>query len=233
MVSRKELKNRAKVQLGSGIFSSRWMTALLVCLVYSAIVGLCSLPGSIDSFIQNVKNISSGELANLNITISYTSGIGTVLLLLIGGPLNYGKDRMFLKQARDNEDLLFTDLFKGFTEDPGGNILISIFASLFTFLWGLLFVIPGIVKAYAYSMAYYVKADHPEYDWRMCISESKRLMKGNKGKLFVLDLSFIGWYFVGMLCLGVGIFWVVPYEEATKAHFYQNLLIASAADPTN
>ena len=70
-----------------------------------------------------------------------------------------------------------------------------------------------------------IKADHPDYDWKMCINESKCLTMGHKGELFVLDLSFFGWFFVGALCLGVGTFWVTPYMEATKAHFYQNLLI--------
>ena len=226
MVSRKELKARAKAQLGGGIFTSRWLTALAVCLIASVIFALCSLPGSFSTLVQNVKSLSSGSFENISISFSVGSGLGTVLLIVLTGPITYGKDRMFLKQARDSEDMAFADLFKGFTEDLGGNILISLAATLFCFLWSLLFVIPGIVKAYAYSMAFYVKADHPDYDWKHCINESKRLTKGYKGALFVLDLSFIGWYIVGALCFGVGTFWVTPYAEATKAHFYQNLLIA-------
>ena len=232
MVSRKELKSRAKAQLGGGIFTSRWLTALLVCLVYSAIFGICSLPGSISGVMHNIQSISSGDIANLNIRFSFGSGIGTFLVLLLSGPLTYGKDRMFLTQARDNENLVFADLFKGFTEDLGGNILIGLMTALFAFLWSLLFLIPGIVKAYAYSMVFYIKADHPDYDWKMCINESKRLTMGHKGELFILDLSFFGWYFVGALCFGIGIFWVTPYMEATKAHFYQNLLIADAQTGT-
>lgn len=225
MINRKELKARAKAQLGGGIFTSRWLTALLVCLVYSAVFGICSLPGSISGIMQNIQSISNGDITSLNINISFGSGIGTLLVLVLSGPLTFGKDRMFLKQTRDNEDMVFADLFKGFSEDLGGNILIGLLTSLFAFLWSLLFIIPGIVKAYAYSMVFYIKADHPDYDWKMCINESKRLTMGHKGELFVLDLSFFGWFFVGALCLGVGTFWVTPYMEATKAHFYQNLLI--------
>lgn len=228
MVSRQELKARAKTQLGGSLFTPRWMTALLVCLLFSVIFGICSLPGSVSSIIQNVRTISSGDIANLSISFSFGSSIGTVLVLVLTGPFTYGKDRMFLKQARDNEDMVFADLFKGFTEDLGGNILIGLATMLFAFLWSLLFIIPGIVKAYAYSMVFYLKADHPDYDWKKCINESKRLTMGHKGELFVLDLSFIGWYIVGALCLGVGTFWVTPYAEATKAHFYQNLLIVDA-----
>jgi len=65
--------------------------------------------------------------------------------------------------------------------------------------------------------------DHPEYNWSQCISESKRLMSGHKGELFVLQLSFLGWILVGILCLGVGTLWVSAYAYATTALYYQHL----------
>ena len=68
---------------------------------------------------------------------------------------------------------------------------------LFTILWAMLFIVPGFVKSYSYSMAMYIKVDNPDYDWRKCIDESQRMMQGHKWDLFVLDLSFIGWLFVG------------------------------------
>ena len=99
----------------------------------------------------------------------------------------------------------------------------GLMSSLFVLLWSLLLLIPGIVKSYAYEMIYYIKADHPEYDWRACLKESQKMMKGHKGELFMLDLSFLGWYLVGALCLGIGDLWVIPYHEAAKAQFYLNL----------
>lgn len=113
------------------------------------------------------------------------------------------------------------DMFRGFQDDFGGTFLIGLMTSLFTFLWSLLFVIPGIVKMYAYSMAYYIKLDHPDYGWKACIDESRQLMDGHKWEKFVLDLSFLGWIIVGSLCLGVGTLWVTPYMEATNAQFYE------------
>ena len=82
-------------------------------------------------------------------------------------------------------------------------------------------IIPGIVKAYAYSMAYYIKLDHPDYGWNACITASRQLMDGHKWEKFVLDLSFLGWIIVGSLCLGVGTLWVTPYMEAANAQFYE------------
>ena len=87
----------------------------------------------------------------------------------------------------------------------------------------MLFVVPGIVKHYAYSMSFYIAADHPEYTWNQCMDASKRMTAGHKGELFVLDLSFIGWFFVGALCLGVGSLWVTPYYNASWANYYDAL----------
>ena len=230
MVTRKELKQRAKAQLGGGIFTSRWLTALLVCFVASLLLGALNVPGAISGALQTAKTISEGS-TSVSIHFSLFGSLGSIVFLLLSGPLAYGLNRMFLKQARDNEDMVFADLFKGFSDDFVGNIVLALATTLFTSLWSLLFVIPGIVKAFAYSQVYYIKADHPDYDWKACINESKRLMQGHKGELFVLYLSFIGWFFVGALCLGIGTLWVEPYLEATKAHFYQNLLIVEGAAP--
>lgn len=228
MISRQELKQRAKAQLGGGLFTSRWLTALLVCFVSTLILSAVNVPSAVSGAFQTAKTISQGG-TSVSVQFSFFGFAGMIVFLLLSGPLTYGRNRMFLKQTRDNEDMVFADLFKGFTDDFSGNLLLALATTLFTFLWSLLFVIPGIVKAYAYSQVFYIKADHPDYDWQACINESKRLMQGRKGELFMLDLSFIGWFIVGALCLGVGTLWVEPYMEATKAHFYQNLLIADGA----
>jgi uncharacterized membrane protein len=72
-------------------------------------------------------------------------------------------------------------------------------------------------------MAPYIKYDHPEYSWKRCLDESKAMMKGYKWKLFCLDLSFIGWNIVGMLCFIVGMYWVLPYTKAAQVCFYEEL----------
>ena len=141
--------------------------------------------------------------------------------LIVIGPLEYGQAYIFLKQARDRQPVQLGDMFRGFQDDFGGTFLIGFLTQLFVALWSLLFLIPGIVKSYAYSMAYYVKLDHPDYGWKACIDESRRLMDGHKWEKFVLDLSFLGWIFVGALCLGVGTLWVTPYMAATEAQFYE------------
>ena len=143
--------------------------------------------------------------------------------LIISGFLNFGLCRVFLQRVRSQKDKIdIADLFCG-SEYFGDLLVLDLLRSLFTFLWSLLLIIPGLVKTYAYAMAFYLKHDHPEYDWRKSLDESQRYMKGYKWQLFCLDFSFLGWYILGSLCCGVGVLWVVPYHEAARANFYENL----------
>lgn len=192
-MNREEIKARARAQLGGGIFQNAWMMGLVVCL----------LIGLLETTATSVLPVVGG--------------------ILVLGPLEYGMAYIFLKQARDGQPVQMGDMFHGFQDDFGGTLLIGLMTGLFTFLWSLLFFIPGIVKAYSYSMVYYIKVDHPDYDWKMCIDESRRMMNGHKWEKFVLDLSFIGWILVGSLCLGVGTLWVTPYMTAAEANFYESI----------
>ena len=192
-MDRAELKARARAQLGGGIFQNLWMMGLAVCLL----IGL-------------MESAAAGILP----------GIGA---LIVVGPLEYGMAFIFLKQARDHQPVQLGDMFRGFQDDFGGTFLIGLMTSLFTFLWSLLFVIPGIVKRYAYSMAYYIMLDHPCYGWKACIDVSRQLMDGHQWEKFVLDLSFLGWMLLSALFAPVSI-WLDPYRAITNANYYNRLV---------
>ena len=194
-MTRQQIKEMAKAQLGDKIFGNQWLIAVVVIVI----------------------QIALSQLVNV------IPGVGQIAALLISGPVAYGVSAMFLKQTRTGQTMDIVDIFNGFKDDFSNTFLIGLMTFIFTLLWSLLFVIPGIVKSYAYSMAMYVKVDHPDYDWKKCIDESQRMMSGHKGELFVLDLSFIGWMIVGSFCLGIGAFWVTAYIEASHAQFYENL----------
>ena len=192
-MTRKEIKENARLALGNGIFKENWMYALLVLMI--------------SAIIESVAGLAAG--------------VGT---LIVAGPLLYATAKLFLKQSRDHEKINIAGLFDGFKDDFGGTLLLALMQGIFTSLWSLLFVIPGIVKSYAYSMSFYIKADHPEYDWQQCLKESQALMKGHKWDLFVLNLSFLGWIIVGSMCAGIGLLWVYPYIEAAHAELYRSLI---------
>ena len=118
------------------------------------------------------------------------------------------------------------DLFDGFAYFFK-IIWLNILMGIYVFLWSLLLFIPGIIAAYRYSMAIYLLLDHP--DWRVgqCIRESKRLMKGHKGEIFMLDLSFFGWYL--LTAIPVVQIYVTPYVQLARAEFYNRLVGCSTA----
>lgn len=158
-------------------------------------------------------------------------------VLIVAGAFSYGLSYVFLKNSRDGQPIEIGDVFSGFTHDFVGNFVLGLMVSIFTALWTLLFIIPGIVKSYSYSMSFYIKVDHPEKGWKECIDESRKMMNGHKMDLFIQDLSFIGWMIVGSLCLGIGTLWVTAYMQAARAQFYESIkpveetVGSSAEDP--
>lgn len=119
-------------------------------------------------------------------------------------------------------DPVAKDSFSGF-DDFWSAFKVNFLVGLFTFLWSLLFVIPGIVKSYSYSMSMYILAENKGKPALECIAESKAMTNGYKMELFILGLSFIGWAFLGCITFGIAYIWVWPYIQATMANAYQYL----------
>lgn len=117
----------------------------------------------------------------------------------------------------------FESCISAITENIGTKFIATLLVSLYTFLWSLLFIIPGIIKSYSYAMTPYILLDRPELSPTEAIKESEKMMNGHKMDLFILDLSFIGWILLSMLTCGILILYVEPYMMATKAAFYLEL----------
>lgn len=94
---------------------------------------------------------------------------------------------------------------------------------LYTFLWTLLLIIPGIVATYSYAMVPYILAEEPELTAGDAIAASKRMMEGNRWRLFCLEFSFIGWSILCAFTLGIGNLFLTPYQAAARAAFYRDL----------
>lgn len=120
-----------------------------------------------------------------------------------------------------NVDPEVKDAFTGF-DDFWAAFKVNFLVGLFTFLWSLLFVIPGIVKSLSYSMSLYILAENKGKPALECIAESKEMTNGHKMDLFVLALSFIGWGLLVVITLGIASIWVVPYMSATYANVYKS-----------
>lgn len=200
MSTRSEYRARARAALGDNIFSTSWLLTLVVVLISNAII--------------------SGLTA---------TRFGSPIALILYGPICVGVCTFLLHTVRNTDQKNKLDpVLDGFTKDFAGSLLVGLVTQILILLWTLLFIIPGIIKALAYSMVYYIKVDHPEYDFRKCQQESHRLMQGHKMELFLLWLSFLGWYIVGALCLGIGVLWVDAYRQAATTAFYEDLILADA-----
>ena len=162
-------------------------------------------------------------MAIVSIVLSAANYIGCGLgTLLLSGPLYIGLYGVCLKFVRGYEDVKFESVFEGCYRF-GPNLILGLMQTLIIMLWSLLFIIPGIVKSYSFALAYYIRADHPEYGWRECLDESERMMKGQKWRLFTLHLSFIGWILLSILTCGIGSLWVNAYQQTATTIFYEKL----------
>lgn len=156
------------------------------------------------------------------IIFAIAMAIAIVLDAFVINPLEIGIRRFGL--ANLNAKAEVKEIGFGYDNNYKNGVKTMFFRDLYTFLWSLLFIIPGIVKSYEYRMIPYLLADHPDMTSEQAFAESKRMMTGQKWNAFVLDLSFIGWDILSILTLGIlSIFYVEPYKFMTKAALYEKL----------
>jgi uncharacterized membrane protein len=153
-------------------------------------------------------------------------GVGEIALLLLTGPLTLGLIYCALCVVRQG-NLDIKMMFDGFNNFVNALIL-YIINNVFIALWSLLLVIPGIVKAYSYSMSFYILADNLGLAANDARKQSMVLMHGNKWRLFCLHLSFIGWLLLSGITFGILLLWVIPYMQTATAEFYQDLISRQA-----
>jgi len=179
----------------------KWRVAVLAGFV-APLLGASVISGSGAQFsISNNTAIPTNEfgaqIPQFIMIAAVILGIYSLVLLVISGAARLGYAKFNLKLV-DREDAAFSDLFSQF-DRLGNGFGMNFFMGLFTFLWTLLFIIPGIIKRYSYAMTPYILAENPGMKARDAITESKQIMMGNKIRLFCLEFSFIGWNILCML----------------------------------
>lgn len=150
-----------------------------------------------------------------------TEDLLSLLSFILTGPVTFGLSNVFLKLVRSQKAVL-NDIFSGFSHFLN-TLLLHFISRIFIVLWTLLLIIPGIIAYFRYSMAYYILVDNPQLSALEAIRQSKEMMAGHKLRLFTLYLSFLGWLLLGLITLGLGLLYAIPYLEATKANFYEDL----------
>lgn len=152
---------------------------------------------------------------------------GWLLWLLVTGPLVLGIIIFSLAISRGKE-AKFEQLFEGFKRF-GTALSAYLLVLVFTLLWTLLLIVPGIIAGLSYSMTFYILTDDPTVGAREAIRRSKKMMYGYKWKYFCLGLRFLGWALLCILTLGIGFLWLLPYIEISRAKFYDDIKGESVA----
>ena len=147
--------------------------------------------------------------------------VGWLLSILICFPMSWGLYIVFYKLYNERV-LTFDTLFDGY-KDYGRILGTVLLVQIYTFLWSLLLIVPGIIKACSYAMTPFILRDHPELSFNAAIEKSMAMMEGNKMKYFLLCLSFIGWGILCVLTLGIGTLFLSPYMNTSFAAFYNDL----------
>ena len=218
------MKARDFRALARQALSGRWGVAVLTGFLAALLGGTMASSGSSGSGGSSVGS-SAGEFIQSNgghyeipdfvwtalIIFGTLLSIYALVCFIIGGTVQLGYAKFNLALI-DHKDAQVSDLFSQFHRF-GDGFLLNLLTSIFIFLWSLLLVIPGIVAAFSYSMAPYILYENPGMRPNDARKASKELMRGNKWRLFCLELSFFGWALLSALTLGIGTFWLRPYEE--------------------
>ena len=227
--------------IARGALSGRWGIAVVAGLVASMLGGLASqfevnidlggadLRESIGLVKQqfDLPGISGNE--EMIKTIIGVTGIVFLFVMAIAVAFFILGSIVALGYSRFNLDLIDRE------KEPDVGTLFHYFShwktaaaakflqTLYAFFWALLFIIPGIVASYSYAMTEYILAENPELTANEAITQSKEMMDGNRGRLFCLNLSFIGWDILCAFSLGIGNLWLTPYKQAAIAAFYREV----------
>src|SRR5574344_1146669 len=191
-------KNGEYKDLALKSLSGKWGFAVIVTLIYMAI----------------------GDAPSVGINLIYSTQLGGLWTIVIL-PLIWGFFVVWLGLAR-GEKVDYGTMFDGF-KDYIRIFLTTLLTVIYTVLWTLLLIVPGVIKSYSYSLTSYILKDNPDLKYDGAINESMRMMQGHKMEMFLLDLSFIGWYILCILTFGIGFLFLIPYWYTARAHFYEDL----------
>ncbi len=224
MWTRKELKLQSKEALGRVYWK-----AVLISALFALIVG----GGSCFKYVADNKDPIIRSMTDtilsfpalmviFGMVMSLAALIGALAKILLVNPFCVGVCSFRIKAMRGEGNV--SDLGEGFDSEYKRNVQTMLLVDIFTFLWSLLLVVPGIIKMYEYMMVPYILADDPAVTRKEAFERSKEMMRGNKWRALVLDLSFILWDILGVITFGiVTVFYVYPYRQLTRGALYEKL----------
>ena len=225
MWTRSLLKNNAKQALSRNLGK-----AILVCLVADLFISgggrsatfTYRMQSKNPQFVLDFQYFWHQHSALITLIFLVTLILSVLFSLLVRNVIQVGRNRFFMESRVGLPP--FSSLFSAFSSPTYWNIVKTLFLrDIYIFLWSLLFIIPGIVKSYEYSMIPYLLAENPGMSAERAFALSREMTFGEKASIFVLDLSFFGWSVVCLFTFGIGYFFLSPYVQATYAELYAAL----------
>ena len=222
-IARRALTGRWGVAVGSSIVAS------LLGGIYSANININfnysdneTAGNSVFSWFSNLTGSQMVFLGAAGAFLLNMALVFSIARLFIGSIVGIGYARFNLDLVDNVTEARFATLFS-YMRFWKVAIITRIVRTLYIVLWTLLFIIPGIIASYNYALTDYILAENPELTTKEALELSKKMMYGHRFRLFCLEFSFIGWAFLCVLSLGIGLIWLMPYTEAAKAAFYRDV----------
>ena len=205
-------KNQDYKNAALGTLRGNWAPAVVCAIVYVLIAVVISM------FQPSVATDDSVTGTQGAMSLVYM-----LLYIFVMLPIILGMYQTFNVLYTEGDNKLTSNMFKLAFGTYGRNLAGMLLMFVFTLLWTLLFIIPGVIKAIAYSMTPYILKDYPELSPNQAINLSQKMMKGHKFDFFYLVLSFWGWALLCILTLGIGTLWLSPYVYTSFAAFYEDV----------
>lgn len=218
-MTEKDYRNKARENL-VGNWGLSIGVAAVACLLGGLTAGNSFLPDFTKEWDLFHFSHPLYLLQALRVTLGFSSFLG-LISFLIGGTVELGYAKYLLDQ-HDRKPLRANILFSQFHRFSLG-FCQHFLRTLYTFLWSLLLVVPGIIASYRYALTPFLLAEHPDMTAGEAIRTSKTLMDGHKGDLFCLDLTFLGWALLCLLTMNLGHLALNPYHNAARAAFYREI----------
>lgn len=205
MKTNQEYKNAALAAL-----DGKWAPSVICTIVFVLVAGAFSATGHL------ADDMNWGLMAGVS--------AGSLLLsVFVLNPLSVGFYNVFKEVYMKGEEKVTAAMFRIGYDRVLRNGLGMLLMQIFIMLWCILLVIPGLIKSFSYALTPYILVDNPELTPNQAINLSRKMMKGHKFDLFWLELSFIGWILLGIITLGIGYFWLMPYMYTSVAAFYEDV----------
>ena len=212
MKTNQELKNSALAAL-----KGNWAPAVLGAIFFTFATCLITFPG----YCSNMAAFGMPFFDSINPKVlKIFSNSSFLLNFFLLYPLSLGYSVAHKELLQNGDAAITRNTVRLAFSDYVRNAVSILLVYLYTLLWTLLFIVPGIIKGLAYSLTPFIVKDNPQLSPNQAINLSMKMMKGHKFDLFYLYLSFIGWIFLAILTLGIGLLWVIPYMQTSMAAFY-------------